>query len=100
MNGLLEAVETNHGLPCQSLKTLVFSKYRLSVEMLYQETSSKIHDFRKYSCAGSLVKLGECCGLWDDPNQRSNLAAKRLRISSRMDLDLAERMKKLLKGVP
>jgi len=59
MNGLPEAVETNHGLACQSLKTLVFSKYRLSVEMLYQEMSSKIHEFRKYSCAGILVKLEE-----------------------------------------
>ena len=59
MNGLPEAIETNHGLPCQSLKTLAFRKYRLSVEMLYQEMSSKIHEFRKYSRAGILVKLGE-----------------------------------------
>jgi hypothetical protein len=62
MNGLPEAVETDHGLTCQSLKTLVFRKYRLSVEMLYQEKSSKIQEFRKYSCTGILVKFGEM--LW------------------------------------
>ena len=59
MNGLPEAVETDHGLTCQSLKTLVFRKYRLSVEMLYQEKSSKIYEFRKYSCTRIPVKLGE-----------------------------------------
>jgi hypothetical protein len=62
MNELPKAVETDHGLTCQSLKTLVFRKYRLSVEMLYQEMSSKIHEFRKYSCTGMLVKLREM--LW------------------------------------
>ena len=59
MNGLPEAVENDHGLTCQSLKTLVFRKYRLSVEMLYQEKSSKIYEFRKYSCAGILVEFVE-----------------------------------------
>jgi len=49
MNGLPEAVETDHGLTCQSLKTLVFRKYQLSGEMLYQEKSSKIHELRKQS---------------------------------------------------
>jgi hypothetical protein len=34
----------------------------LSVEMLYQEKSSKIHEFRKYSCAGILVNFLEM--LW------------------------------------
>lgn len=62
MNGLPEAVETDHGLTCQSLKTLVFRKYRLSVEMLYQEKSSKIHEFRKYFCTGILVEFVET--LW------------------------------------
>jgi hypothetical protein len=62
MNGLPEAVETDHGLTCHSLKTLVFRRYRLSVEMLYQEKSYKIHEFRKYSCTRILVKFGEM--LW------------------------------------
>jgi hypothetical protein len=59
MNGLPEAVETDHGLTCQSLKTLVFRMDRLSVEMLYQEMSSKIHEFRKYFCTGILVEFVE-----------------------------------------
>jgi len=62
INGLPEAVETDHGLTYQSFKTLVFRKYRLSVEMLYQEMSSKIHESRKYSCAGILLNFGEM--LW------------------------------------
>jgi len=45
MNGLPEAVETHHSLTCQSLKTVASRKYRLSVEILYQEISSKIHEF-------------------------------------------------------
>jgi hypothetical protein len=44
MKGPPEAVETDHALTCQSLKTLVFRRYRFSVEMLYQEKSSKIHE--------------------------------------------------------
>jgi len=62
MNGLPEAVETDNGLTCQSLETLVSRKYRLSVEMLYQEKSSKIHEFKKYSCTGILLNFGEM--LW------------------------------------
>jgi hypothetical protein len=38
--------------------------------------------------------------VWDGPNQRLNSAVKRLQIRFKKDLDLAERMRKLLEAFP
>jgi hypothetical protein len=56
--------------------------------------------FQELLLRGEPGKIGGNAVAWDGPNQRLNSAAKRLLISLKKDLDLAEGVRSLLEALP
>jgi hypothetical protein len=57
-------------------------------------------EFQELLLRGDPGKIEGNAVVWDGPNQRLTSAAKPLQIRFKKDLDLAERMRKLLDALP
>jgi hypothetical protein len=76
-------------------------KFILAISIWYFIEERNLRSlFHEVRLRGEPAKISGNATVWDGPDERLSPAAERLQISSKIDLDLAERMRSLLAALP